>query len=134
MYSTSNYQRLMAASKQYSYRLVSKRSYMLHRKFRLTIKGGNDAGLVDILNQCIFQWASFNKEQATVGKVEELKQKLEGNKDTNRWAQGIDWDKLSLGCDGQLSATQAVIDSKAFNDTLDRVIEAAKSKLSSELV
>lgn len=97
-----------------------------------TLIGGNDVGLVDILNQCIYQWASFSKFQAAVAKLDQLKHALSSEEAS--WFAGFDWDKLSRTCDEQLDASQALIDGSAFSNSLDEVLAAAKTKLSSELV
>jgi hypothetical protein len=34
-----------------------------------TVSGGNDVELVNILNQCIFQWAVLNSAQVNIGKI-----------------------------------------------------------------
>lgn len=96
------------------------------------LTGGNDAGLEDILNHCIFQWASFNQEQATVAKLEEIREKMMKEATKSEWIESVDWDKLSRGCDGQLEFTNSVINSDDFSKSIDSVLEAAKAKLSSE--
>lgn len=80
--------------------------------------------LVNILNQCIYQWAAFNPEQVAVGKLAELK--------GEPWAENIDFDKFGRGCEGQIAASMELINSPWFSRQLDSTIEAAKSKLASE--
>ncbi|KND93383.1 Lipase 1 [Tolypocladium ophioglossoides CBS 100239] len=83
--------------------------------------GGNDAELLNILNQCIFQWSVFNKEQVAAGKLAELLEEP--------WAKNVDFDVLGRGCDGQLKISRAIIESNDFSSRLDAVIAAAKKKL-----
>jgi hypothetical protein len=84
--------------------------------------GGNDIQLVDVLNQCIYQWAVLNQEQVIVAKLAALDKKYE-------WAADYDWDKLGLGCAGQLDQTQSLIASNSFSNNLDAVLNATKAKL-----
>jgi hypothetical protein len=77
----------------------------------------------NILNQCIFQWAAFNKEQATVAKIAAETDKKYA------WAQNFDWDSISRGCDDQLSRTEAIIGSDEYKAKLDNVLQEAKKKL-----
>ena len=84
--------------------------------------GGNDVELVNILNQCIFQWASVNKGQVLLGKTAALTANFE-------WAKDFDWDALGRGCSEQLDHTAALIADDAFSKNIDAVIEAAKAKL-----
>ncbi|KAH6949082.1 SGNH hydrolase-type esterase domain-containing protein, partial [Fusarium avenaceum] len=85
--------------------------------------GGNDAELVNILNQCVFQWFALNEQHSTVGKVAEMK--------GEPWAKGWDWDASARGCLGQLKASKDIINSNEFSQRLDSVIQAAKKKLAS---
>ncbi|KAF6833212.1 hypothetical protein CPLU01_05731 [Colletotrichum plurivorum] len=87
--------------------------------------GGNDVQLLEILNQCIFQWAVLTDSQVLIAKAAALKEGID-------WAEDYDWDKLAVGCDGQLAASDKLIDSSVFAENLDKVIDAAKSKLSSD--
>ncbi|KAJ3467994.1 hypothetical protein MRS44_005558 [Fusarium solani] len=86
--------------------------------------GGNDAELTRVLNQCIFQWLAFNKAQAVLGFIAELR-KL-------KWAQGWDWIVNSRGCEGQLGVSQTIIESDAFAKRLDKMLADAKSKLADD--
>lgn len=86
------------------------------------VPGGNDVQLVNILNQCIYQWSVLNQEQVAVAKLAALDKKYE-------WAAGFDWDTLGRGCEGQLDHTQSLIDSGTFSSNLDAVLNAAKAKL-----
>ncbi|KAL2859377.1 SGNH hydrolase-type esterase domain-containing protein [Aspergillus pseudodeflectus] len=92
--------------------------------------GGNDLELSNILNQCIFQWATITKTQALLLKLEEIKQWLTGQK--YKWAELVDADVLSRGCDGQLDLAQTFIDSSEFSSNIDKVLEAAKGKLAQD--
>ncbi|KAH7128006.1 SGNH hydrolase-type esterase domain-containing protein [Dactylonectria estremocensis] len=87
--------------------------------------GGNDVELVNILNQCIFQWAVVNQEQVAVAKLAALDKNYD-------WTRDFDWDKLGRGCAGQLDLTQALIDSEGFSSNLDAVLAAAKGKLAQD--
>lgn len=80
--------------------------------------------LVNVLNQCIYQWAAFNPEQVAVAKLAELKGEA--------WAKDIDFEKFGRGCDGQIDASVEIINSPWFSKQLDSTIEAAKKKLASE--
>jgi hypothetical protein len=63
-------------------------------------------------------------------KIEEIKQWLTGQK--FKWAELVDADVLSRGCDGQLDLAQTFIDSSEFSSNIDKVLEAAKGKLAQE--
>lgn len=80
--------------------------------------------LTNILNQCIYQWAAFNPEQVAVGKLAELK--------GESWAEFIDFDKFGRGCEGQIRISLELIESSWFSEQIDKTIEAAKEKLTSE--
>ncbi|RYC89779.1 hypothetical protein BFJ63_vAg7437 [Fusarium oxysporum f. sp. narcissi] len=86
--------------------------------------GGNDAELVNILNQCVYQWFALKDQHSTVGKVAEMK--------GEPWAKGWDWDAASRGCLGQLQYSKNIINSDEFSQRIDSVIEATKKKLSTE--
>jgi hypothetical protein len=79
-----------------------------------------------VLNQCVFQWSALKPAAVSAAKA------LAAN--TNLGLDGIDWDSLGLGCDGQLSRTKSIIESTAFTNSLDRLLMAAKDKLASESV
>ena len=87
--------------------------------------GGNDVQLTNILNQCIYQWAVANQAQASTAKLAAL------DKDW-AWASKWVWDAMGRGCEKQLEHTQSIIDSPEFSSKIDRVLEEAKKKLSSE--
>nr|UMZ45336.1 hypothetical protein [Paramyrothecium sp.] len=88
--------------------------------------GGNDVQLVNILNQCIYQWGVLNQEQVEVAKIAALADpKYE-------WAESFDWDTLGRGCEGQLDHTESIINSDAFSSSIDKVLEAAKGKLADD--
>lgn len=82
---------------------------------------------MNILNQCIFQWAVLNPEQVAVAKAAALAKDLD-------WAADYDFSTLGLGCAGQLARTQSLIASDAFSSNLDAVLNAAKAKLATGLV
>ncbi|UZP45216.1 hypothetical protein NXS19_013028 [Fusarium pseudograminearum] len=84
--------------------------------------GGNDAELVNILNQCVYQWFALNDQHSTVGKVAEMK--------GEPWAKGWDWDAASRGCLGQLQYSKNIINTDEFSKRIDSMIEATKKKLS----
>ncbi|KAG5808825.1 hypothetical protein H9Q71_006708 [Fusarium xylarioides] len=86
--------------------------------------GGNDAELVNILNQCVYQWFALNDQHSTVGKVAEMK--------GEPWAKGWNWDAASRGCLGQLQYSKNIINNDEFSKRIDDMIEATKKKLSSE--
>ncbi|KAF5619593.1 lipolytic G-D-S-L family [Fusarium tjaetaba] len=86
--------------------------------------GGNDAELVNILNQCVYQWFALNDQHSTVGKVAEMK--------GEPWAKGWDWDAASRGCLGQLQYSKNIINDDEFSKRIDSMIEATKKKLSSD--
>ncbi|GKU19782.1 unnamed protein product [Fusarium langsethiae] len=85
--------------------------------------GGNDVGLVNLLNSCIFQMSVFTPLQAAEAKVIE-----EVDKDY-AWAKDFDWDSLSRGCEGQIEYTKALATGNDFGKNLDAVLTAAKKKL-----
>lgn len=84
--------------------------------------GGNDIGLLDILNQCIYQWAVFNKQQVNTAKAAALKGDF-------KWADGIAWDKLGHGCEKQLKVSKSLIDGDEFSGNIDKVLKEAQKKL-----
>jgi hypothetical protein len=113
-------------SKEYCYPSVRLESYRMKRISPDTVSGGNDVELVNILNQCIFQWAVLNSAQVNIGKIaSEFDKKYE-------WAAGLDWDALGRGCAGQLKRTGSLIASESFSKSLDSVLDAAKKKLAKE--
>ncbi|RTE68596.1 hypothetical protein BHE90_017027, partial [Fusarium euwallaceae] len=85
--------------------------------------GGNDVGLVSLLNSCIFQMGVFTKQQAEAAKLI-----AEVDKDY-AWAKDFDWDSLSRGCEGQIEWTKSLATSQTFSRNLDDVLTAAKKKL-----
>jgi hypothetical protein len=83
------------------------------------ILGGNDVELTNVLNQCIFQWlapkpgaVSFAKKLASLG-----------------WVGNSDWDVYARGCEEQLFQTALIINKSSFQESIDKVLAAAKSKL-----
>ncbi|KAK6840159.1 hypothetical protein PG987_006025 [Apiospora arundinis] len=81
--------------------------------------GGNDAKLNDILNQCVFQWGTITKEQSILAKIEAFEEGLE-------WADKLDWDAASRGCDGQLKYSEDIINSNAFSANMDNILDYSK--------
>ncbi|KAJ4169629.1 hypothetical protein NW754_005781 [Fusarium falciforme] len=84
--------------------------------------GGNDAELLNILNQCVLQWLAFSDAQWFIGKIASWK--------GDKWANAWDWNKYSRGCEGQLKVSENIIRRDEFGNRLDTMIEAAKRKLS----
>ncbi|KAF4995624.1 hypothetical protein FGRMN_5016 [Fusarium graminum] len=85
--------------------------------------GGNDVGLIHLLNSCIFQMGVFTKEQAALAKVA-------AEVDKNyAWAKDFDWDSLSRGCEGQIEYSKSLATSDTFATNLDNVLKAAIKKL-----
>ncbi|KAL9572343.1 hypothetical protein ACKAV7_003544 [Fusarium commune] len=85
--------------------------------------GGNDVGLVSLLNSCIFQMGVLTPLQAAEAKVIAEVDKQYA------WAKGWDWDSLSRGCVGQIQHTRALMRGQDFSKNLDQVLTAAKKKL-----
>ncbi|KAK2669954.1 SGNH hydrolase superfamily [Fusarium oxysporum f. sp. vasinfectum] len=85
--------------------------------------GGNDVGLINLLNSCIYQMGVFTKEQAAAAKLI-----AEVDKDY-AWAKDFDWDSLSRGCEGQIEYSKSLATSDTFGKNLDGVLSAAKNKL-----
>ncbi|KAM0433675.1 hypothetical protein ACHAQK_009109 [Fusarium lateritium] len=85
--------------------------------------GGNDIGLIHLLNSCIFQMGVFTKEQAAAAKVI-----AEVDKEY-AWAKDFDWDSLSRGCEGQINYSKSLATSDTFAKNLDGVLSAAIKKL-----
>ncbi|EKJ76429.1 hypothetical protein FPSE_03428 [Fusarium pseudograminearum CS3096] len=85
--------------------------------------GGNDVGLINLLNSCIFQMGVFTKAQAEAAKLI-----AEVDKDY-AWAKDFDWDSLSRGCEAQIEYSKSLATSDTFGKNLDGVLSAAKKKL-----
>jgi hypothetical protein len=85
--------------------------------------GGNDVGLIDLLNSCIYQMGVFTREQAEAAKLI-----AEVDKDY-AWAKDFDWDALSRGCEGQIEFSKSLATSDTFGTKLDALLTAAKKKL-----
>ncbi|KAF5635566.1 integrin alpha n-terminal [Fusarium sp. NRRL 25303] len=88
--------------------------------------GGNDVGLVDLLNSCIFQMGSLTPVQAARAKLIALAD------EQYAWAKDWDWDRLARGCGGQIQYTRSLIQGNDFSKRLDQVLTAAKKKLAKE--
>lgn len=86
--------------------------------------GGNDAELSNVLNMCVFQWASFQRNE-----VDKLKQQVEKGDMHDELKKRFDWEALLRNCAGQLDHTRDIINSGGFASSLDNVINAAKPKL-----
>lgn len=89
-------------------------------------KGGNDAELVNILNQCIFQWSAFDVNLMDEAIFKKLK--------SEPWAAGIYWENIGRGCAQQLNQSREILESDDFDQRLDSVISATKQKLSPQSV
>lgn len=95
--------------------------YALMSAYVLTNEGGNDAALVDILNQCVFQFFSptniltFLATDTPVGDA--LK------------AFGVDLGKYSRTCDEQLDFSENLINDPSFSSNIASLIDATKAKL-----
>jgi hypothetical protein len=88
----------------------------------MSVLGGNDAELSNLLNQCIFQWAALTQDQVPLAKIALADSEF-------AWVDAIDLDRIGLGCDKQLERTKQIIAGDAFSKSLDTVIKAAKLKL-----
>ncbi|RYP12542.1 hypothetical protein DL765_007244 [Monosporascus sp. GIB2] len=88
--------------------------------------GGNDAELLHVLNQCVFQWGVLNWEQVALAKTAATVDK------EYQWAKDVDWDSLGHGCDAQLDRTESIINSDALSSNIDKVLDAAKAKLADD--
>ncbi|RYP70471.1 hypothetical protein DL769_004960 [Monosporascus sp. CRB-8-3] len=88
--------------------------------------GGNDAELINVLNQCVFQWGVLNWEQVALAKTAATVDK------EYQWANDVDWDSLGRGCDEQLNRTEYIINSDDFSSNIDKVLDAAKAKLADD--
>lgn len=88
-------------------------------------EGGNDAELVDVLNQCIYQWGVLSKQQELVADISS-KMKEYG------WLKNFDLERLGRGCEAQLARSESIIASEEFSSRLDSVLNAAKEKLADE--
>lgn len=86
--------------------------------------GGNDVQLINVLNQCIYQWASLQKSQGMVAKIQKLREK-------KPFTMIKDIDALTRTCGEQLDYTQRLVDGAEFSRNLDALIAAAKRKLAS---
>ncbi|KAF5660854.1 integrin alpha n-terminal [Fusarium heterosporum] len=88
--------------------------------------GGNDIGLISLLNSCIFQMGVFTKAQAAIAKLAaEVDKKY-------TWAKDFDWESLSRGCEGQIQYSVSLAASDTFAKGLDDVLSAAKKKLNKQ--
>jgi hypothetical protein len=106
--------------------LLSAGNYMLMlpgiNRTDMSVLGGNDAELSNLLNQCIFQWAALTQDQVPLAKIALADSEF-------AWVDAIDLDRIGLGCDKQLERTKQIIAGDAFSKSLDTVIKAAKLKL-----
>jgi hypothetical protein len=90
--------------------------------------GGNDIGLLALLNICVFQMGVMSKEQAARAKlVAEVDRDYE-------WASDFDWDSISRTCEEQIANSRSLAISQTFNNNYDNVLTAAKKKLNNGYV
>lgn len=83
---------------------------------------GNDAGLVDILNQCVYQFFAPSNLLAWLASKtpEAIAVKELGGPDINKFARG---------CDGQMDDSEAMVDAPEFSQGITDLIKAALGKL-----
>ncbi|KAL1864953.1 hypothetical protein VTK73DRAFT_5582 [Phialemonium thermophilum] len=84
--------------------------------------GGNDAELVDILNQCVFQFSTLNPGKID---IEEVKSKAS----QYDWAKNYDFEALARGCETQLARSAGLIASTDLANRWDAITTQAKAKL-----
>ncbi|KAH7114166.1 SGNH hydrolase-type esterase domain-containing protein [Dactylonectria estremocensis] len=94
------------------------------QQFILLSAGGNDAELVNILNHCVYQWATFNSYQWLVAKLAET-----FDEELHPWIKKLDIGSLARTCEKQLEISQGLIEDDAFSNKIDAVLKAAKAKL-----
>lgn len=96
-----------------------------HGRLALTTTGGNDAGLVDILNQCVYQFFSPTDILTFLlgtGTIVEALQNL----------HLIDIGKYSRTCEQQMDESETLINDQSFSQNIKDLIDAAKTKLASD--
>ncbi|TLD05009.1 uncharacterized protein PgNI_09260 [Pyricularia grisea] len=85
--------------------------------------GGNDAELTQILNHCVFQWASFTSAGAEFAKA--AAETLQAP-----WLEKLyHWFDNAVTCEEQLDRSEAIINSDNFRASLDTVAQGLKTKL-----
>jgi hypothetical protein len=99
--------------------IIARKPFTNHER----CSGGNDVGLINLLNSCIYQMGVFTKAQAEAAKLI-----AEVDKDY-AWAKDFDWDALSRGCEGQIEFSKSLATSATFGANLDALLTAAKKKL-----
>ncbi|KAJ5086483.1 hypothetical protein NUU61_007790 [Penicillium alfredii] len=87
--------------------------------------GGNDAGLVDILNQCVYQFFAPTKEGAGLMETGLAFKAIE-------WLKKGDLSKYSRGCDGTLDDSMKTIEGGDFSKNLDSLLSKTKEKLAKD--
>lgn len=84
--------------------------------------GGNDAGLADILNQCVFQIFAPNKVTAGLMQAFPAIKAIE-------WLSGGDLNKYARSCEETLADSQKTIEDEGFSKQLDSLLSKTKKKL-----
>ncbi|KAJ5178836.1 hypothetical protein N7492_002046 [Penicillium capsulatum] len=87
--------------------------------------GGNDAGLVDILNQCVYQIFAPTKEAAALMETSPAFKAIE-------WFKDADLHKYTRGCDGTLEDSKKLIEGGEFSKNLDSLLSKTKEKLAKD--
>lgn len=88
-------------------------------------EGRNDAELVDVLNQCIYQFGVLNKQQKLVTDIASQKKKYS-------WLKNFDLERMGRGCEAQLARSESIVASEESSSKLDGVLNVAKEKLADE--
>lgn len=84
--------------------------------------GGNDAGLVDVLNQCVYQVFAPNKVTAGLMKAFPAIEAIE-------WLTDGDVSKFARSCEETLEDSKKKIEEGKFSEELDSLISKTKEKL-----
>lgn len=91
--------------------------------------GANDAEFVNILNHCIYQWASFDSSEKA---FDILGNSIPGLlKDYPHLAE-FQIEELTRSCDEQLEISRELVESDEFGQKIDDVLKEAKRKLARE--
>lgn len=80
---------------------------------------------VNVLNQCVFQWAVPSLPEVMTAKAAAFDDGLS-------WAKSFDWESLSRGCTEQLDYSLDLVRGNRFGERLDKVLGDAKTKLAKE--
>ncbi|KAI8718199.1 SGNH-hydro domain-containing protein [Fusarium sp. LHS14.1] len=92
----------------------------------LVSAGANDAEFVNILNHCIYQWASFDSSEKA---FDILGNSIPGLlKDYPHLAE-FQIEELTRSCDEQLEISRELVESDEFGQKIDDVLKEAKRKL-----